>query len=91
MTTEENTATVLALARGMRFAPAQVQHLPALLASRDASGDDRRLCLECAHLQARQCRNPVRAGLARHSRSEYVGHDWVTLLQRCPGFAPHQH
>lgn len=49
---------------------------------RDATGDDRRLCLECRHYRPGKCVNHRRAGLA----SADVGHDLVALAQRCPGF-----
>jgi hypothetical protein len=53
--------------------------------NRDRELDDRRLCLECAHLKGTgrwRCGSAERAevpttGLAR---------DLVLLLQRCPGF-----
>lgn len=55
------------------------------LVQRDREGDDRRLCLECAHLQGFnhwRCGNWQAAEVAR------VGlvPDLVMNLQRCPGF-----
>lgn len=54
---------------------------------RDLQGDDRRLCVECSHLAGRagawRCGNHKGAGLGRDLPS-----DLVTLMQRCPGFAP---
>jgi hypothetical protein len=48
---------------------------------RDREGDDRRLCLECSHLQGSgRCGNHVRAGVGRDLPLELV-----LMLQRCPG------
>lgn len=54
------------------------------LVFRDRDGDDRRVCLECSHLQglARwRCGNAERAGVGRDLPRELV-----LMLQRCPGF-----
>ncbi len=48
---------------------------------RDVQGDDRRLCLECAHLAGRRCGNHVVAGVGRDLPAVLV-----TTLQRCSGF-----
>jgi hypothetical protein len=51
------------------------------LVIRDREGDDRRLCLECSHLQGSwRCGNHVRAGVGRDLPFELV-----LMLQRCPG------
>jgi len=51
------------------------------LVIRDREGDDRRLCLECSHLQGSwRCGNHVRAGVGRDLPLELV-----LMLQRCPG------
>ncbi len=63
------------------------------LNTRNASGDDRRVCLECASLDivlgssAVMC-DPVKAKLVMTGKAVQVGKEWVTLLQRCPGFRP---
>lgn len=57
------------------------------LVLRDRDGDDRRLCLECSHLQGARrwrCGNWERAGMA----PEGLAPELVLMLQRCPGFAP---
>lgn len=54
------------------------------LVFRDRDGDDRRVCLECAHLQglARwRCGNAERAGVGVDLPRELA-----VMLQRCPGF-----
>jgi hypothetical protein len=51
---------------------------------RDLQGDDRRLCLECAHLverNGRRCGNARAASVGRDLPA-----DLATLLQRCHGF-----
>lgn len=54
---------------------------------RDVRGDERRMCLECNHLQGRRakwrCGNHARAGLGGNPGLADV---WATRLQRCPGF-----
>lgn len=51
------------------------------LVIRDRKGDDRRLCLECSHLQRSwRCGNHVRADIGRDLPLELV-----LMLQRCPG------
>jgi len=55
------------------------------LVIRDREGDDRRLCLECSHLQGhgrRRCGNWKAADVAR----EALAPELVTMLQRCSGF-----
>lgn len=55
------------------------------LVARDREGDDRRLCLECAHLGGagrRRCGNWQRADLGDAA----LPLDLVFLLQRCHGF-----
>jgi hypothetical protein len=53
------------------------------LTLRDTQGDDRRLCLECLHIQAGRCTNHREACL----QGPEVGRDLTNRLQRCPGFA----
>jgi hypothetical protein len=53
------------------------------LVGRDRELDDRRLCVECAHLQVRwRCGNWKAANAGGHNLSR----DFVLILQRCPGF-----
>ena len=84
-------------ARLARFTDKGVSHdeaerLADALVSRDREGDDRRLCLECTHLQGAgrwRCGNWKAADVAR----EALARDLVLRLQRCSGFAalgPHQ-
>jgi hypothetical protein len=54
------------------------------LVFRDRDGDDRRVCLECSHLQGLglwRCGNSDRAGVGRDLPRELA-----VTLQRCPGF-----
>lgn len=87
-----NTAEIDAFtARLARFTDEGVSYddaerLADALVSRDREGDDRRLCLECAHLQGAgrwRCGNWLLAGLD----SPEIGRDLALMLQRCPGFA----
>ncbi|WP_062469499.1 hypothetical protein [Variovorax boronicumulans] len=52
------------------------------LVIRDRDGDDRRLCLECAHLSGRRC------GAWQHAAvgEPVVSTALLALLQRCPAF-----
>lgn len=57
------------------------------LVNRDREGDDRRLCLECAHLQGAgrwRCGNWQAADVA----SEGLAREFVLMLQRCAGYVP---
>lgn len=57
------------------------------LVTRDREGDDRRLCLECAHLQGYnrwRCGNWRVADVAPQG----LARDLVLMLQRCSGFRP---
>lgn len=69
---------------GLDFTKAET--LADSLIKRDRDGDDRRLCLECRHLQHGiglwGCNHWRRAGLAVSG----VPAEVVTLLQRCEGF-----
>ena len=61
------------------------------LVTRDRDGDDRRLCLECAHLAGHAagvmgCTNWQRAGVAIRARGTQLPGDLVQILQRCDGF-----
>ena len=60
------------------------------LVTRDRDSDDRRLCLECAHLAGRAagswgCKNWERAGLAGKSRDAQLSASLVCQLHRCGG------
>ena len=56
------------------------------LAQRDVDADDRRMCLECAHLrQGRSCGNWRYAGIAVHASGTRLPGDFVRMLQRCDG------
>jgi len=72
---------------GLRLGDAE-RHADALV-NRDREGDDRRLCMECAHLQGAstwRCGNWRRAGTAVRSTDNQLPRDLVLLLQRCEGF-----
>ena len=59
------------------------------LVLRDRVGDDRRLCMECTHLQGFsrwRCGNWLRAGVALSAQDAQLPADLVGLLQRCDGF-----
>ena len=61
------------------------------LVTRDRESDDRRLCLECAHLAGLtvgswSCRNWQRAEVANKSRDARLPAELVSTLQRCDGF-----
>jgi hypothetical protein len=61
--------------------------LAARLSRRDRERDERRLCLECAHLSgaadARRCANWRATGM----RGNTIPAELVSMLQRCAGFA----
>ena len=62
------------------------ERLADALLIRDREGDDRRLCLECAHLHgpgSLRCSNVQQAGMA----CDGLARDLVVILQRCSGFA----
>lgn len=62
------------------------QWLADRLVIRDREGDDRRLCLECAHLQGAvrwRCGNWKRADAA----PDGLARELAVMLQRCGGFA----
>lgn len=61
------------------------ERLADVLVIRDRDGDDRRLCLECTHLQGFgqwRCGNWQAADVARDG----LARDLVRMLQRCGGF-----
>lgn len=72
--------------RGLILADAE--RLADKLVQRDREGGDRRVCLECLHLQRGRCGNWQVAGVAIRSRDAQLSPDLVLQLQRCDGFAP---
>lgn len=58
--------------------------LAALLARRDADGDDRRMCCECSHLEKAGRCALARAGKLKGATRELEPVRY--LLQRCSGF-----
>ena len=60
------------------------------LVTRDREADDRRLCLECAHLAGRAgvwgCRNWQQAAIASKARDAQLPAALVIKPQRCDGF-----
>ena len=57
------------------------------LVQRDRDLDDRRLCLECAHLRhGGRCGNWQHAGVAIRARDNQLHGDFTAMLQRCDGF-----
>ncbi|MCM2346110.1 MAG: hypothetical protein NDI95_05615 [Acidovorax soli] len=60
------------------------------LVQRDREMDDRRLCLECAHLQGAigrwRCGNAVVAGIGLRAADAQLPSDLTHQLQRCAGF-----
>ncbi len=64
----------------------EAERLADRLVNRDREGDDRRLCLECGHLQGAgrwRCGNWKQADVSRDG----LARDLVLMLQRCSGFA----
>ena len=66
------------------------QRLADKLVTRDRDADDRRLCLECAHLAGHAsvwgCRNWQRAAIASKARDAQLPAALVSQPQRCDGF-----
>lgn len=63
----------------------EAERLADKLVIRDREGDDRRLCLECAHLKGQNpwgCGNGRQAGVCDAA----LARDLVLMLQRCEGF-----
>ncbi len=71
--------------KGLTLADAEA--LADRLVIRDRDGDDRRLCLECLHLQrGGRCGNWQRAGVAMAATDARLPADLVQRQQRCDGF-----
>ena len=68
------------------LALAQAQALADRLVTRDRDGDDRRMCLECAHLNGARCNNWSAALIAIRARDAFMPPELLRLLQHCPGF-----
>lgn len=63
-----------------------------MLVIRDKEWDDRRLCMECDHLQrfvGWRCGNWNRAAISLRAVDAVLTRDLVLMLQRCDGFAGH--
>lgn len=70
---------------------AQVEDLADKLVIRDREGDDRRLCIECRHLRTYghgswHCAAWRTADAAIRASDARLPTDFVSLMQRCPGF-----
>ena len=74
--------------KGLRLHEAEAQ--ADVLVQRDRTADDRRLCLECIHLQGgpgrRRCGNGVVAGIGLRAADTQLPSDLTHQLQRCAGF-----
>ena len=72
------------------LAESDTERLADKLVTRDREADDRRLCLECAHLTGRAdawaCRYWQRAGVASMARQAQQSVALVIRLQQCDGF-----
>ena len=72
------------------LAESDAERLAAKLVTRDREADDRRLCLECAHLAGHAdewgCRYWQRAGVASMVRQAQLSVAQVIRLQQCDGF-----
>lgn len=55
-----------------------------LLRDRPDSGDDRRVCFECAHLDGRVCRSDAREAMNVVTKGAFE--PVRTILHRCEGF-----
>ncbi len=59
------------------------------LVIRDREKDDRRICLECKHLNGYatlRCSNWKKAGICNSSEGAFISSDFAIILQRCYGF-----
>ncbi len=59
------------------------------LVTRDRDNDNRRLCLECAHLQGVDrwsCSNGKHAATGTRAADTGLAHELVVMLQHCTGF-----
>jgi hypothetical protein len=76
------TARVVMLMR-RGFDATDADDLAERLHLRDERGDDRRMCIECIHLDRSRCGNARAAGVGFDVPTELV-----MQLQRCPGYGP---
>ena len=74
--------------KGLRVSDAEM--LGDKLVQRDREVDDRRLCLECIHLQGDmgrwRCANGIAAGVTVDMANAPLPRGMTQQLQRCPGF-----
>ena len=72
------------------LAEPEAERLADKLVTRDREADDRRLCLECAHLAGHAdvwgCRNWQQAAIASKARDAQLSPALVIQPQRCDGF-----
>ncbi|TAN10034.1 MAG: hypothetical protein EPN34_12375 [Burkholderiaceae bacterium] len=71
--------------RGMSIKAAET--LAEELLQRDRDGDDRTLCIECAHFRRGRCGNWAAAGFVKARDAEAMG-DYASAMKRCSGFTP---
>lgn len=71
--------------RGLTLTDAEA--LAERLLARDRDGDERTLCIECAHYRHGRCVNWKAAGFVKSRDADALG-DYASTLQRCPGFTP---
>lgn len=67
------------------------EHLADKLVIRDREGEDRHVCLECAHLRQDggwRCGNCYQACVATRAKEAWLPEAVHQLLQRCPGYKP---
>lgn len=77
----------LALFTDKGFSPDEAERMADKLVVRDRESDDRRLCLECVHLQGHgrwRCGNWLAAAVAQSG----LAPDLVATLHRCSGYPP---
>jgi len=80
----------LALFTGKGVTLEDAERLADKLVTRDREQDDRRACLECAHLHGAgrwRCGNWHRAGIATRAQDAQLPGELVRQLQRCHAFS----
>ncbi len=65
------------------WAEPDAERLAERLVIRDREADERVSCTDCGHYRPGRCRNHRAADVGRELPAEIV-----SMLQRCPGFAP---
>lgn len=78
------------------LAELEAEKLTDKLVQRDREADDRRLCLECQHLNGNRpstwrCSNWRQAGIALRASDAQLSAALVCQLQRCDGFTEQNH